>query len=65
MISYDDFKSGWEFPGGKIEEGETPQEEDNDKKYYVCVSVDMRKEKNMLNCKLYDSRLMVLEECGE
>lgn len=23
---YGDFKSGWEFPGGKIEEGETPRE---------------------------------------
>lgn len=23
---YDEFKDGWEFPGGKIEEGETPQE---------------------------------------
>lgn len=23
---YGDFKCGWEFPGGKIEEGETPQE---------------------------------------
>ena len=23
---YGDFKDGWEFPGGKIEEGETPQE---------------------------------------
>ncbi len=23
---YGEFKSGWEFPGGKIEEGETPQE---------------------------------------
>ena len=23
--SYGDFKDGWEFPGGKIEEGETPQ----------------------------------------
>ena len=22
---YGDFKDGWEFPGGKIEEGETPQ----------------------------------------
>lgn len=21
-----DFKGGWEFPGGKIEEGKTPQE---------------------------------------
>lgn len=23
---YGDFKGGWEFPGGKIEPGETPQE---------------------------------------
>lgn len=23
---YGDFKDGWEFPGGKIEEGETPRE---------------------------------------
>ena len=23
---YGDFKDGWEFPGGKIEEGETPEE---------------------------------------
>ncbi len=23
---YGDFKDGWEFPGGKIEEGETPQQ---------------------------------------
>ena len=23
---YGDFKGGWEFPGGKIEEGETAQE---------------------------------------
>ena len=23
---YGDLKGGWEFPGGKIEEGETPQE---------------------------------------
>ena len=23
---YGDFKDGWEFPGGKIEEGETPQD---------------------------------------
>ncbi len=23
---YGDFKGGWEFPGGKVEEGETPQQ---------------------------------------
>ena len=23
---YGDFKGGWEFPGGKIEPGETPEE---------------------------------------
>ena len=23
---YGDFKDGWEFPGGKVEEGETPKE---------------------------------------
>ena len=23
---YGEFKDGWEFPGGKIEEGETPEE---------------------------------------
>lgn len=23
---YGEFKDGWEFPGGKIEEGETPQQ---------------------------------------
>ena len=26
MIGYGEFKDGWEFPGGKIEERETPQE---------------------------------------
>lgn len=44
---YGDFKGGWEFPGGKIETGETPQEalareimEELDIEIKVCELID-------------------------
>ena len=32
---YGEFKDGWEFPGGKIEEGEIPQDALKDRKSVV------------------------------
>ena len=44
---YGDFKGGWEFPGGKIEEGETPEQalkreimEELDTEIYVGELID-------------------------
>ncbi|MBS5217909.1 MAG: NUDIX domain-containing protein, partial [Sutterella wadsworthensis] len=48
---YGDFKDGWEFPGGKMEPGETPEE---------CIVREIKEE---LNVDIVPEALLTTVEC--
>lgn len=48
---YGDFKDGWEFPGGKMERGETPED---------CIVREIKEE---LNVDIVPEELLLTVEC--
>lgn len=48
---YGDFKDGWEFPGGKMEQGESPQ---------ACIVREIKEE---LNVDIEPEALLTTVEC--
>ena len=48
---YGDFKDGWEFPGGKMEPGETPED---------CIVREIKEE---LNVDIVPEELLLTVEC--